>query len=106
MNRRSFFSNIPLMGAVFTAGIAIIEPKPKIDYILTLGTPQCPRCLITFDCSIKTDEQARYLNWNPETQEITVEHPSLNPVYERYNCQNAGVKLRFKLPRVTAEVVT
>lgn len=93
------------MGAAIAA-VAVAEPTlPKTEYILTLGSPQCPRCLMVFDCSIKTDEQARYLNWNPKTQEITVEHPKVAPMYAEHGCINSGMKLRFKLPRVTAEVV-
>lgn len=109
MNRRSFFTKLPFMGAALAAGVTIPEPKPKVDYILTLGgAPQCPHCLMAFDCSIRTDEQGKYLNWDPETQTVTVEHPHRHrpKIYVPHDCVNAGMKFRFKLPRVTAEVVS
>jgi hypothetical protein len=104
MNRRSFFSKLPLLGAAVTT-LAAADPTPlKTEYILTLGSPQCPKCLMIFDCSIRIDEQGRYLNWDPKTQEITVEHPKF-PMYVEPGCDNSYKKLRFKLPRTTVEVV-
>ena len=87
---------IRLVGGTPRKSKAVKLTLPAKDFIWNIGQPTCPHCRAVFNVALQTDERGQYLNYDVETNEVTVQHGDAPYI----TCPSRGKRFRYKIPSV------